>query len=54
MILCVAYFLGTLVFGITWWAVRGDIQGAFGAASYFASFVGVISIIVMVGVSQID
>ena len=52
--LCVGYFLATLVFGITWWAVRGDIQGAFSAAGYFASFAGVVSLVAMVAVSYID
>lgn len=54
MMLCVGYFLGTLVFGLTWWVVTGDIQGAFSAAGYFASFVGVVSLVVMVAVSYID
>ena len=54
MMLCVGYFLATLVFGITWWAVRGDIQGAFGAAGYFASFVGIVSLVIMVAVAYIE
>jgi len=52
--LCVGYFVITLVFGITWWVVRDDIQGAFDAASYFASFVGVVSLMVVIVVSYID
>jgi len=44
MVLCSVYFAATLAFGIVWWVVKGDMQGAFGAAAYFATFSGLISL----------
>jgi len=44
----VGYFVITLVFGITWWVVKRDIQGAFGAAAYLVSFLSILAIVVTV------
>lgn len=52
--LCLWYLFATLLFGVIWWAVKGDIQGGFSAASYFASYVGVASLVIMVVVHYTD
>lgn len=28
------YILGSMAFGVAWWAGKGDVQGAFGVAGY--------------------
>jgi uncharacterized membrane protein YvlD (DUF360 family) len=44
MIFCAGYFVATLVFGIVWWIAKNDVQGAFAAAGFFASFLGVVAL----------
>jgi hypothetical protein len=45
------FFGTTLIFGISWWALKGDIQGAFGAAGFFSSFLGVVALSITATVS---
>jgi hypothetical protein len=51
MIFSCAYFIATLIFGISWWIVKNDIQGAFGAAGFFASFLVIVALGITAAVS---
>ena len=44
MVYCSVFLIAISVFVAAWWSIKGDMQGAFGAASFFASFLGIIGI----------
>lgn len=53
-VLCAVYMLATAIFGIVWWLVNDDMQGAFSAAGYFASLVGIPTFMLMLVVSCVE
>lgn len=52
--LCVFYFLVTVIFAATWWAIKGDMSGAFGAGAYLMSFLTIVALVVTIIVSYRD
>ena len=49
---CIAAFIAISLFASIWWLLKGDMQGAFGAAGFFASSLGILAIGVTIAVSS--
>lgn len=37
LVILICFLVGSLVFGVSWWVAKEDIQGGFGAASWWVS-----------------